>query len=447
MSKRTIVVLLVVLGLAAAGGGILWQRGWFADDGGGHSKLTHAVEKWTCSMHPFIIRDKPGTCPICGMELIKVSSGEQGKEGVPKGVEEVAVSPAQRVMANVRSEPVRVERLVKSVTATGTVQYDQSRQAKVTAWVAGRIEELSVDRVGAVVSKERPVALLYSPELYTGQQEYLLALKSRERIRGAPVESVSRSGDELVAAARRRLELFGVKEEQLKRLEQEGKPNILLPVHTPLSGIVVEKNVQKGQYVNTGDVLFSIADLSHVWVEIDLYEAEIPLVTVGTPVTVSGAALGGRKIRGRVASFTPVVDPRTRTLKARVELPNPGGVLRPDMFVTAELSITLPPGPVVPVSAVVDTGSRQTVWVEKGEGHFEPRTVTVGERAGDRVRILDGLSPGEKVAVSGAYLIDSESQLSGGGGHAGHDAPAGGAKPAAPSPPPKKPVPMDDMRM
>jgi len=446
--RRVLTVMAGVVTLVLGAVGVLWNKGWFRDDGGGHTKLEHAVELWTCSMHPFIVRDKPGTCPICGMELIRKTSGGADEKGNVPSIPTVTVSPTQRVMANVRVEAVRRDRLVRTISAVGTIQYDQSRQAKVTAWVAGRIDELPVDRVGAVVTKDRPLALVYSPELYSTQQEYLLALKSREKLKSSPVEAVARSGEELVAAARKRLELFGVTQGQIERLEREGKPNILLPIHTPLSGVVVEKLVQRGEYVSVGTPLFAIADLSHVWAEIELFEDEIPHVTVGAPVTITAAALPGRRLSGRVTYLNPFVDPKTRTVRARVELPNPGLVLRPEMFVQATISIPLPPTLVVPLTAVVDTGSRTVVWVEGENGLFEPRNVTTGERSGDRVQILSGLSPGEKVAVSGAYLIDSESQLSGTRGHEGHGSGGkDGGRPASPPPPARKPITMDDMKM
>lgn len=451
--RRILTIVTVTLIIASAATLTLWKRGWFDDDGGGHTKLEHAAELWTCSMHPFIVRDKPGTCPICGMELIRKGSGGAGgtEKGLSPAIASVAVSSTQRVMANLKTDTVKYERLVRTISAVGTIQYDQSRQAKVTSWVAGRIDQLPVDRVGMVVTKDRPLALVYSPELYSTQQEYLLALKSRERLKKSPVDVVAKSGDDLVAAARKRLELFGVKGEQIEALEREGRPNILLPIHTPLSGVVVEKLVQKGEYVSVGTPLFNIADLSRVWAEIELFEDEIPHVSLGTTVTITSAALPGRRLSGRVTYLNPFVDPKTRTVRARVELPNPAGVLRPDMFVNAAISIPLSSSLVVPLSAVVDTGSRSVVWVEREGGVFEQRTVETGERAGDRIQIRSGLTAGEKVAVSGAYLIDSESQLSGGGGSSGHAGHEGGkgspSLPAAPPPPAKRPIPMDDMKM
>jgi Cu(I)/Ag(I) efflux system membrane fusion protein len=402
-------------------------------------------------MHPFIVKDKPGTCPICGMELIKKidtapadggQSPEQKQQADMLG--HVSLSPTQRVMANVATITAKNGTLNKEINAVGIVQYDQSRQAKVTAWIAGRIDKLNVTTVGATVSKEKPVAEVYSPDLVATQQEYLLAVKSRDQLKNSSVPAIAQNGEGLVAAAKQRLLLFGVKESQIAELEKAGKPNIRLPIYTPLAGVVIEKLVQQGQYVNTGEVLFNVADLSKVWVEIDVFENEVAFVRVGQQVEIRSAIEHGRAFNGRISFVYPFHDPKTHTVKARVEMPNPGYMLKPDMFVNAIIRVPLVNGIVIPVTAVIDTGKRQVVWVETKQGMFEPRDVQVGERVDDKIQILSGIKPGDKVAVSGGYLIDSESQLKGGGSadHSQH----GGAKPGE-KPEKKDQLKMDDMKM
>lgn len=338
------------------------------------------------------------------------------------------------------------------------MQYDQSRQAKVTAWIAGRIDKLHVNTVGSYVSKDKPVAEVYSPDLLATQQEYLLAIKSRDQLKNSPIPSISQNGDGLVASAKQRLMLFGVKESQIAELEKAGKPNIRLPIYTPLSGIVIEKMVQQGQYVNTGDALFNIADLSTVWVEVEVYENEFPNIHIGQQVEIRSQSFPGKPFTGRISFIYPFLDPKTRTVKARVEMPNPGMKLKPDMFVNAIIKIPLVSAIVVPVTAVMDTGKRQVVWMESSPGMFEPRDVQVGQQTDDKIQILSGLKPGDKVAVSGGYLIDSESQLkgSGGGSMSGMKmddkkpmAPgqSGGAPPAQQPPAKKGTLKMDDMKM
>ena len=449
-NRKKITILLTLLFIVAAGGGwYLWQQknGGHGAHDAGHGD--HAKQLYTCSMHPFIIRDKPGTCPICGMELIKkidsvagdgAQTAEQKQQSDMLG--HVSLSPTQRVMANVATVAAKQTTLNKEINAIGIVQFDQSRQAKVTAWVAGRIDKLNVNTVGSYVSKGKPVAEVYSPDLVSTQQEYLLAVKSRDQLKNSPIPSISQNGEGLVASARQRLMLFGVKEHQIAELEKAGKPIIRLPIYTPLSGTVIEKMVQLGQYVNTGDVLFNIADLSRVWVEIDVFENEVPYVRVGQQVEIRSSAEHGIASNGRISFVYPFHDPKTHTVKARVEMANPGQRLKPDMFVNAIIRVPLVTGIVVPVTAVIDTGKRQVVWVETSPGMFEPRDVQVGERVEDKAQILSGLKAGDMVAVSGGYLLDSESQLKGsGGGHENMPVPA----PAQPKK--KDDFKMDDMKM
>jgi Cu(I)/Ag(I) efflux system membrane fusion protein len=457
LNKKIAIPLVAVILAAAAGGG------WYAWQHKGHDhaaegKAAQGKQLYTCSMHPFIVKDKPGTCPICGMELIKkidaapaggAQTAEQKQQADMLG--HVSLSPTQRVMANVATVAVKTATLNKEINAVGIIQYDQSRQAKVTAWIAGRIDKLNVSTVGAYVSKDKPVAEVFSPDLLATQQEYLLAVKSRDQLKNSSIPSISQNGDGLVASAKQRLMLFGVKESQIAELEKAGKPNIRLPIYTPLSGIVIEKMVQQGQYVNTGEVLFNIADLSRVWVEIDVFENEVPFVRVGQNVEIRSAVEHGAAFNGRISFVYPFHDPKTHTVKARVEMPNPGQMLKPDMFVNAIIRVPLVKGIIVPVTAVIDTGKRQVVWVEMSPGMFEPREVQVGERVDEKIQILSGLKPGDKVAVSGGYLIDSESQLKGSGGQ-DHSQHGGGAKPETKgqttAPPAKKDsLKMDDMKM
>ncbi|OGU14972.1 MAG: efflux transporter periplasmic adaptor subunit [Geobacteraceae bacterium GWC2_53_11] len=463
LNKKIAIPLTLLLVAVSVGGGLLYKNGWFKDDGDGHSKAEHAVKTlYTCSMHPFIIKDKPGTCPICGMELIKkIDAAPADSTQTPEQKQQadmlghVSLSPTQRVMANVATVAVKQASLNKEINAVGIVQYDQSRQAKVTAWIAGRIDQLHVNTVGSYVSKDKPVAEVYSPDLLATQQEYLLAVKSREQLKNSSIPSISQNGDGLVASSKQRLMLFGVKESQIAELEKAGKPNIRLPIFTPISGIVIEKMVQQGQYVNTGEVLFNVADLSTVWVEIEVYENEFPNIHVGQQVEIKSQSFPGRPFTGRIAFIYPFLDPKTRTVKARVEMPNPGMKLKPDMFVNAVIKVPLGSAIVVPVTAVIDTGKRQVVWVESTPGMFEPRDVQVGQQTDDKIQILSGLKTGDKVAVSGGYLIDSESQLKGGGGHENMpgmkmDEPKGAKQPvipAQPQPAKKSTLKMDDMKM
>ncbi|MEI8185413.1 MAG: efflux RND transporter periplasmic adaptor subunit [Chlorobiaceae bacterium] len=410
--KFAVPLVILLLAIVAGGGWFLWQNTQGGKAAGGIKQL------YTCSMHPFIVKEKPGVCPICGMELIKkIDSAAKGvaqradEEQLTGASKRVSLSQTQRVMANVTTVEAKEETLSKEINAGGIVQYNQSRQAKVTAWVAGRLEKLNVNSVGAMVSKEKPVAEIYSPDLVATEQEYLLAIKSREELKSSPIGSISRNGDELVASAKQRLMLFGVKEGQIAELERSGKPNIRISIYSPFSGVVIEKMVQQGQYVNTGEVLFNIADLSTVWVEVEVYENEVSSIHIGQQVEVRSQSFPDKPSTGRIAFIYPFLDPKTRTVKARIELANPGMKLKPEMFVNTIIKVALTPTIAVPATAVMNTGKRQVVWVESSPGVFESRTVQVGQQAEDKVQILSGLRSGEKVAASGGYLIDSESQL------------------------------------
>ena len=462
ITKNALVTLIILVIVAAAAGGYyLWQQKTAGKGVKEGEKSAQGPVQYTCPMHPFIIKDKPGACPICGMTLvpIKKAEAEQPKEKEMEMLEHVSLSPTQMVMANVATVKVDRVPLAKEINAVGIVQYDQSRQAKVTAWVAGRIDRLYVNTVGAYVSKGRPVAEVYSPDLVSAQQEYLLALKSREQFKNSPIQAISQGGEGLVASARQRLMLLGVKEHQIAALEKAGQPNIRLSIYTPLSGIVIEKIALQGQYVNVGDPLFNIADLSVVWVEAEVYESDFPFLKIGQKVDIDSQSYPGKTFKGRVSFIYPYLDPKTRTVKVRAEIVNPGLKLKPDMFVKATVKIPLGDVLVVPVAAVIDNGKRQVVWQEMKPGMFAPRDVTVGARVGDNVQILSGLMRGDKVAASGGYLIDSEAQLKGGGGHAGMPGmkmdekgapapPSGQEGPEQPAPAPKKnDMDMNDMKM
>jgi membrane fusion protein, copper/silver efflux system len=416
--KIALPLLVLLLAFAAGGGWFLWQNQQVSQSA--TETAAPVKQLYTCSMHPHIIKEKPGLCPICGMELIKkIESTATAAVQTPAEKQQsdiashVSLSPTQRVMANVATIEAAIGTLNKEINAAGIVQYDQSRQAKVTAWSAGRIDKLYVNSVGAMVSKEKPVAELYSPDLVAAQQEYLLAIRSREQLKSSPFASISQNGEGLVSSARERLKLLGVKGSQITMLEKNGRPDIRLAIYSPFSGIVIEKMVQQGQYVNTGEVLFNIADLSRVWVELELYENEFPNIHVGQQVEIRSQSFPEKVFTGRIAFIYPFLDPKTRTIKARVELANPGLKLKPEMFVNAIIRVPLESTIVVPLSAVIDSGKRQVVWVESAPGMFEPRDVQVGQKNTDNIQILSGINPGDQVAVSGAYLIDSESQLKG----------------------------------
>jgi Cu(I)/Ag(I) efflux system membrane fusion protein len=277
------------------------------------------------------------------------------------------------------------------------------------------------------------VAEIYSIDLYNAQVQYLMAYKTVKILNTSisvtfPINTHMALGD-----ASERLRQLGFKEEQFDQLLKADKPTIHVPIYSPFSGIVTEKLVREGQYVNVGEPLFSIADLSRIWVELEVFESDFPYIKVGQDVIIHSRSYPGDPFRGKVKLIYPFLDAKTRTVKVRIEIPNPGLKLRPEMYVQATISIPQSPALVIPSAAIMDTGTRQVVWVESGPGVFQPRDVKAGVRTGKEVQILSGLKAGEKVAITGGYLIDSEAQLSRGGNTTVSN-PA--AAPAAPATPP-----------
>jgi len=324
---------------------------------------------------------------------------------------EVHIDPRRQQLIGVRTAPVERRALTKQIRAVGTVRYDETRLADVNVKVAGWIEELYVEYTGQLIEEGQPLFTLYSPELLTTQQEYLLALESRDQLRDSQIADARVYADRLVDAARQRLALWDLPAEEIQALEDGREPRRAMPFRSPVGGFVIEKRVIRGQHVSPGASLYTVADLSEVWVEADLYEEELPLVSEGERATVTLDAYPGEQFLGRVIFIYPYVEERTRTVRVRFTFPNPRGRLKPGMYADVALDVALGEGVVVPTNALLDSGAEQHVFVSQGGGYFEPRPVVVGLRLGDTVQILDGLDAGEIVATSATFFIDSESQL------------------------------------
>jgi Cu(I)/Ag(I) efflux system membrane fusion protein len=344
----------------------------------------------------------------------------------------VAMNPTQRLMANVATEKVARRNFVLDTSAVGKVSWDERKVAKVSARIGGRVEKLHVDFTGSRVVRGQPLLEIYSPELVATQREYLIALAGVERMRSSPYEDARSMSAGLLSAARTRLKLWGVTDAQVAELEQTKTPATVFTVFAPASGIVTERQVSTGQYVMEGAALYLIADPSLVWVQGEIYEFEIHKVPVGTEAVVTTEAYPGKEFRGRVAFVEPFLNPETRTVKVRIDLSNPGGLLKPDMFVRVALKGRKGKELAVPDSAVLITGERAMAWVEVERNTFEPRFVKVGHKSNGYYEILSGLSEGETVVTSAGFLIDSESQFKSGSSdpHAGH---GGAESPPAPT--------------
>lgn len=404
-----IISLAMLVAVAITSGYIYGRRG------GTPPTITKAetpAGEYTCPMHPFIVKDRASTCPVCGMELVKKSAGPAFSDKELLNVNHVALSPTQQVMANLATVSAAVKPFTREINCTGIVAYNQEQQGKISAWVAGRLDRLLVKSVGSAVQKGAPVAELFSADLFNAEVQYLVAYRTIKILNSSVSVSFPINTQMALADAHERLRQLGFREEQFDQLQKSTRPSIRVPIYSPFSGVVTEKSVQEGQYVSVGEPLFSIADLSRVWVELEVFESDFPFVRVGQDVTIHSRSYPGESFRGKVKLVYPFLDAKTRTVKLRIEIPNPGLKLKPEMYVQATISVRLADSLIVPVGAVMDTGTRQVVWVEARPGVFVPRDVKAGVRSGTEVQILSGLKGGEKVAVTGGYLIDSEAQLS-----------------------------------
>ena len=301
--------------------------------------------------------------------------------------------------------------LQDEIRTVGMVNFDETRVASVTPKFSGYVERLDVDFTGRPVRRGEALVDIYSPELVAAQEELLLAAKLESSLEGSAVPGVPAGSSNLVRAARQRLRLWDISEAQIDRILESGRATRTLTLYAPVSGIVVEKNVLVGQAVQAGQSLYTIADLSEVWVEAELREADAGLVREGDAATVDISAFPGRPLRGRIEYVYPTLAQQARTLKARIALPNPEGRLKPGMFATVRLSAPGRTALTVPVSAVVRTGERQLVFVDMGSGRIMPQEVEIGRVAGSFAEVLSGLEPGQRVVTSAQFLLDSESNL------------------------------------
>jgi RND family efflux transporter MFP subunit len=428
-----------------------------------NAKVAQGQAKYTCGMHPFIISDKPGKCPICGMTLTKIeeadpaatgsapASGagtgerkllfyrnpmnpgvtspvpakdEMGMDYVPVYEDEIAgggsavagyatvkVGVESLRLAGVQTAPAVREKISRTVRAVGNVVPDETRVRRVQTKIEGWVEKLHVNFTGQVVAKGQPLLDLYSPELVASQREYLLALEMHNRMKENPYPEERDMAAELVQSSRRRLELFDVPQSFIAELERTKNPRRTVTLNAPVSGYVTVKEVFEGTRVMPGMELFTVTDFSRMWIEADLYEYEARSVRLGQVATLAPSYESGLLLKGKVTYVYPTLSPESRTLKVRFEFPNPGLRLKPQMYADVFLELDSATGVVIPDSALIETGLRQIVFVDLGGGSLEPREVKVGVRGEGKAQILSGVKEGERVAVRANFLLDSESKL------------------------------------
>lgn len=439
----------------------------------GCTHKAEVAQKYHCPMHPTYVTDRPGDCPICGMKVVPIPpagtsadvgatqpmlpadasnaspggsaerhllyyrnpmdptvtspvpmkdpmgmdyvpvySGDVSKEGASlPGYATVTGDAGALERAGVRVAVAEAGRLGHAARAVGEVKADETRMRQVSLKNGGWVEKLFVNSTGQAVQKGMPLLSLYSPELLASQQEFLQALDAASRFATSDLPEVRKGGEDLLNAARRRLELFDVPAKFVAELERTRQTSRTLTLNAPFSGFVTVKDVYEGSRIEPGTPLFTIIDLSRVWVEADLYEYEAGTVRLNQPATLSLSYDAGTTLQAHVSYIYPYLNSDTRTLRVRFDVDNPGQRLKPGMFAQVLLSTDETEGVRVPDAAVMDTGTRQLVFVETAAGRFEPRAVVVGPRADGVALLLSGVRAGEKVAVAANFLLDSESKL------------------------------------
>lgn len=338
----------------------------------------------------------------------------QSVEDTPEEAPTVEFPEDMQKLIGVRTTPAEEKTLARTIRLTGRIGYDEQNIATVNTKVEGWVERLYVDYEGRYLKEGEPVIDIYSPDLLAAQQE-LISLVSTPHSAGTSPEDALAAADweRLRDAARRRLKLWDVTDAQIRQIERMAKPMRTLTIASPVSGFVVRRYASRGGKVMAGEPLLDIVNLSKVWVLAEVNEPDIDLVRVGMPARITVAGLPGKVLTSNIEYVYPTMNAQTRSLKVRATLPNPGDTLKPQMYATVEIAVDLGKKLLVPADAVIDTGERQVVYVDKGAGNFEPRTVTAGMRADGQREILAGLKPGERVASSALFLIDSEAQLKG----------------------------------
>lgn len=374
---------------------------------------------WQDPMHPAYRSDKPGIAPDCGMALVPVYADEAAAMAqMPAGT--VRLTAEKQQLIGVQLGRATMQDVTRDIRAVAKIALDESSIVHAHSKVDGWIEELFVTYAGAPVQQGQPLFTLYSPELLSAQQEYLIALKAKRELSGSSRPEIARSGEALYAAAREKLRLWDVTDEQIKRLEETGQPQRTVTFYAEHGGVVMERKAYAHMRVEKDTDLFVIADLSRVWAIAEVYEYEAPLVSVGQAARLTLTALPGHAFTGKVGFIYPQLDPQTRTLRVRMDVDNPGLHLRPEMFANMEMKVSLGRQLVVPEQAVLDSGLKQYVFLNKGDGYFEPREVRVRLRTGGLAVIESGLRAGDPIVTSGNFLIDSESRLKAAAGAAGH---------------------------
>lgn len=367
---------------------------------------------WYDAMNPTHHYDKPGKAPD-GMDLVPQYAEEgTGSTSLPPGA--VHIDARRQQLIGVRIGGVESETLNRDIRTTGQVTADETKIARIHLKVSGWVEQVYADFVGQLVQKGQPLFTLYSPDLVATEQEYLIAKRGEKDLGSSPFRDVSDGAISLLESTRQRLRLWDISDAQIKKLDETGEVTKNLTFYSPTTGFVLDRKAFPQAAITPETDLYTIADLTDVWVNADIYEYEAPYVRVGQEATMELSYYPGKQYRGRVTYIYPTVDPVARTIKVRLEFPNPKFDLKPDMFANVELQINYGKQILIPQEAVLDSGNKKVVFVAQGDGYFEPREIQTGPALDNKVVVLSGLKPGDSIVTSGNFLIDSESQLKSG---------------------------------
>jgi RND family efflux transporter MFP subunit len=429
-----LVTLLAVLGMASCSKGPTQRK-------------DSNVDYWTCTMHPSVHSKDPGKCPICSMDLVPVMKragggealpsqtqreqmkgggemkgmagmqGMSGMQGMKEGEMKAGEKPGEFVVPVERQQQIgvryaKVERkpLRHTIRAVGLIVPDKTRNWQFVSRVDGYVQKLNVTSPGEVVDKDAPLLSIYSPDLVTSEREFVELLRMRDQ---AKSKEARETPQRLIESARRRLQLWNVTPEQIAELEKTRKATDTLTSLSPFRGVVRSVPVEQGKSVKVGDMLVEVADLSLVWMWAEFYENELSMLQAGQKFAITAKSYPGQKFDGTISLINPFLDEMKRTAKVRIDIPNADFKLRPGMYVNAELAMDMGEALTVPVSAIMPTGERNVVFVDKGEGKLEPRIVQLGSKYGDIYEVQSGLQEGERVVASANFLIDAESKVQG----------------------------------
>jgi Cu(I)/Ag(I) efflux system membrane fusion protein len=366
-----------------------------------NSDDTNKNEYWTCTMHPQVHKDGPGACPICGMDLIKKVIDDTNNVSIKSDMDAmVTLTSDKKILANVSTFRIKNERLVKEVLAYSYMDFVEQNRKTIPAKFNGRIENLFVDKTGDYIKKGQALFEIYSPDLVQAQNDYLIALRNNKN-----------QNSSITEASKKKLELFGLTSNQIEDLKNSGNIELTLTYFSPVSGTVIEKKVQEGMYVNEGNAIYEVADLSTLWNIAEVNESDISTIKVGNKVKLRLKAYPGEEFMGRVTFIYPVVNQQTRTVKIRSEFSSQNSKLKPQMYGETIFSVDAGNGLLIPADAVIFSGNRNVAWIKTADGMFEARKLQLGLKFGDKFQVLSGLNEGDEVAASGGFLIDSESQL------------------------------------